>query len=83
MFTAVIVHFMFVVLPPCEHEDSSNCSWNAQTTGNGVGDSFVDIDGTTFYLNGEVVRYSEPPTICHSAKQHQCLWVEGTSTWHD
>lgn len=28
-------------LPPCETEDSTECFWDAQTMGNGVGQSFV------------------------------------------
>lgn len=36
-------------LPPCEHEDSNNCYWNASTMGNGIGRSFTDIMGEVFY----------------------------------
>jgi hypothetical protein len=38
-----------IVLTPCEQEDSANCYWDAGTSGNGVGTSFVDIDGTAYY----------------------------------
>ena len=40
-----------VVLPACEFEDSENCVWNAETSGNGEGNSFVDIDGTVVYFD--------------------------------
>lgn len=33
----------------CEFEDSDNCYWDAQSRGNGAGDSFVVIDGVYFY----------------------------------
>lgn len=39
-----------VVLPPCEQEDSENCYWDASTRGNGLGSSFVNIDGAVYYL---------------------------------
>lgn len=35
---------------PCQWEDSANCFWNAQATGNGTGTSFVDIDGTAYTI---------------------------------
>lgn len=35
---------------PCAQEDSDNCYWNAATRGNGVGNSFVVVNGTYFYL---------------------------------
>lgn len=46
----------YVSLPPCEYEDSYNCYWNAETSGNGGGDSFI-IRGTEerhriWYVNG-------------------------------
>lgn len=37
-------------LGACEFEDSTNCIWNAQEQGNGIGESFIDIDGATFYI---------------------------------
>ena len=33
----------------CEFEDSQNCIWLANTSGNKQGDSFIDILGTTLY----------------------------------
>ncbi len=37
-----------VTLPPCEVEDSADCYWDAANRGNGIGNSFVDIDGLLF-----------------------------------
>lgn len=37
--------------PQCATEDSTNCFWNAQTQGNGIGNSFyTDAAGNTYYL---------------------------------
>lgn len=36
--------------PACEYEDSSNCMWNAETQGNGQGQSFIDIAGRAYHL---------------------------------
>jgi hypothetical protein len=39
-------------LVPCRSEDSPNCYWNAGTSGNGAGDSFVTIGRQrVFYLH--------------------------------
>ena len=48
---SLLFSLLFTVMPPCEYEDSTNCSWDADTRGNGVGHSFVDIGGTAFYLD--------------------------------
>lgn len=40
-------------LPPCEQEDSENCYWDAARMGNGLGRSFVNIDGTYYYEESE------------------------------
>lgn len=37
-------------LPACPTEDSANCYWDATVQGNGLGTSFVDIDGTAHPL---------------------------------
>lgn len=37
-------------LPACETEDSQNCYWDASTRGNGQGQSFIDLNGTAYYL---------------------------------
>lgn len=36
-------------LPPCETEDSTWCAWDAQTQGNGAGQSFVNLGGWMIY----------------------------------
>jgi hypothetical protein len=36
-------------LPPCVTEDSANCYWDAASRGNGLGQSFVDVDGIVYY----------------------------------
>lgn len=38
------------ILSPCHSEDSTNCVWIAPESGNGIGSSFADIDGTAFHL---------------------------------
>jgi hypothetical protein len=47
---------MFALLPPCPMEDSADCAWDAGNSGNGIGTSFFDVAGTTYYPDGEVVR---------------------------
>jgi hypothetical protein len=37
-------------VPNCESEDASNCYWNAAVSGNGTGQSFIDVNGTAIYL---------------------------------
>lgn len=37
-------------LPPCAFEDETNCYWDARARGNGLGASFVSIDGQAFNL---------------------------------
>lgn len=37
------------LLTPCELEDSRDCYWDAGNSGNGVGESFVDIKGIAYY----------------------------------
>lgn len=39
-----------VSFPACATEDSTNCFWNADTMGNGTGNSFIDINGTAYYV---------------------------------
>lgn len=41
----LLVAVLLLALPPCPTEDSANCGWNATTQGNGVGTSFVNVDG--------------------------------------
>ena len=37
------------VLPPCAEEDSTNCFWDAGTSGNGIGTDFIDFNGQVYY----------------------------------
>lgn len=37
---------------PCATEDSANCFWDASRHGNGLGQSFYDINGEVFYVSG-------------------------------
>jgi hypothetical protein len=45
--------FVFLLLVslshPCEFEDSQNCYWNAAERGNGVGQSFINVDDVVLY----------------------------------
>lgn len=36
---------------PCATEDASNCYWFASEQGNGIGVSFLDIQGTAYYTS--------------------------------
>lgn len=47
----------FASLPLCEFEDSENCFWDAKALGNGKGRSFIDLNGTAFYLDGKPVPH--------------------------
>lgn len=45
---ALLIAATLVVFPfanPCETEDGTACTWNAQTAGNGSGTSFTDYYG--------------------------------------
>jgi hypothetical protein len=35
---------------PCASEDAANCVWIAAEQGNGSGTSFVDVNGTAYYM---------------------------------
>ena len=37
-------------LPPCPVEDADNCYWDATTMGNGLGRSFITVNGVTTYV---------------------------------
>jgi hypothetical protein len=41
---SALMAFFLMLMPPCPTEDSTDCGWNAQQQGNGVGTSFVSID---------------------------------------
>ena len=46
-------------LVACEFEDSTNCFWNAQVQGNGIGESFVDVNGVAYYAtDGQVPDFT-------------------------
>lgn len=49
-------------LAPCEFEDSANCYWDASERGNGKGDSFVDVDGTAYYVGVHTECLTAPET---------------------
>lgn len=34
----------------CVQEDSPNCFWDASVSGNGIGESFIDVNGTAHYF---------------------------------
>lgn len=37
-----------MTIPPCQHEDSHNCYWDAATRGDHKGTSFIDLDGKLY-----------------------------------
>ncbi len=39
----------YATVTPCATEDAENCYWDAATMGNGIGDSFVNIEGAVHY----------------------------------
>jgi hypothetical protein len=47
---ATLFAILSAVLPPCEHEDSEACHWNASVRGNGEGTSFVTVRVEAFLL---------------------------------
>jgi hypothetical protein len=59
-------------LPACESEDSANCIWDAGVEGNGMGTSFVDIDGTAYYPDTIPAPAPGPDTTPET-------WVPGTA----
>jgi len=45
------------IYSPCEYEDSVSCVWDAETMGNGQGQSFVsDKDGNITYIGSAEAR---------------------------
>lgn len=48
--TALALALAAAFSTPCASEDAPNCTWTAAEHGNGLGVSFVDIDGTAYYL---------------------------------
>jgi len=50
--TELLVTLLMLILPPCPTEgDSTWCSWDAQSQGNGQGTSFVVIGETVIYVD--------------------------------
>lgn len=48
----LLITLLMLILPPCQHEDSSWCTWNAQEQGNGQGTSFVTLaEGLSFTVD--------------------------------
>lgn len=45
-----IVRYLDRHATPCAEEDSRDCFWDASTSGNRVGQSFVDVDGIALYV---------------------------------
>lgn len=48
--TLIVISLCVLLFPQCASEDSMNCYWNSATMGNGIGQSFIDIAGTAYYL---------------------------------
>lgn len=44
------IAFLVLAIPECPTEDSSNCLWIATQHGNGQGATFLDINGTAYYI---------------------------------
>lgn len=40
---------MVALMTPCETEDSTNCTWNAEQVTNMEGESYTDVLGIPFY----------------------------------
>ena len=45
-----IIALLALTAQPCQYEDSTNCVYIAADHGNGIGQDFLDIDGTAYYL---------------------------------
>lgn len=53
MFAATLA-LVLALTTPCATEDSQNCTWDSAENGNGVGTSFITVDGTYYYETGNV-----------------------------
>lgn len=53
----LLIAVLFAVMPPCAGESDHNCRWEAPKRGNLAGFSFVDIGGTAFYLDADMLPY--------------------------
>jgi hypothetical protein len=48
----MLLKLALILLPPCGTEDSVGCVWDASTSGNGVGRSFVALaENVIIYLS--------------------------------
>lgn len=48
--TLLTAKLLIATVTQCRTEDDMNCHWNAAQQGNGYGQSFIDIDGTTIRI---------------------------------
>lgn len=46
----ILTLILALLFPRCATEDAQNCYWDAQTNGNRVGNTYIDIRGTAYYL---------------------------------
>lgn len=46
IFLAILV----AILPSCAEESDTNCYWDAEERGNGIGTSFISIADTVLYF---------------------------------
>lgn len=56
---------MSTELVACEFEDSQNCFWDAELQGNGIGESFIDIEGETLYIGAPVIVDPVPEELAN------------------
>ena len=64
MFSSIIPSSATPELEPCVHEDSVSCYWDAQTRGNGLGQSFIsDEQGNPTYTDVPVVQPVVQPVV--------------------
>lgn len=48
---SLLLALLAAILPICATEDSSNCHWGALEQGNGIGHSFIDLNGKVIYVD--------------------------------
>lgn len=56
-----LLTLLLSLLPSCPTEDSTNCYWDAQSRGNGIGTSFVDVGGVVWKLSSTTEWSAVPP----------------------
>jgi hypothetical protein len=47
----ILVALLLAVLPTCAEESDTNCQWDAQQNGNGLGSSFVTVADHYIYTD--------------------------------